>query len=145
VLRQLTGRDLWTAPEIRIPKARLGSTNAEWCIATGGLGPDAVVYCAGIGTDVTFDVALIERFGCDVHAVDPTPRSTDWIAGQALPDKFKFYPLGFAGHDGALEFSPPDRDEHVSTPRRGGATPSSLCRSSGSARSPATAVTPRSI
>ncbi|MCH1430575.1 MAG: FkbM family methyltransferase [Chlamydiales bacterium] len=39
------------------------------------LGKDAVVYSAGIGEDMTFDVVLANHLGCNVHMFDPTPRS----------------------------------------------------------------------
>lgn len=40
-----------------------------------GLGQGSVVYSAGAGEDLSFDVALAERFGCEVHIFDPTPRA----------------------------------------------------------------------
>lgn len=39
------------------------------------LGKDSVVYSAGIGEDMTFDVVLANHLGCSVHLFDPTPRS----------------------------------------------------------------------
>lgn len=123
-LRQIFGLDLSAKPEISIPKSRLGTINAEWCIAEGKLNRDSIVYCAGVGTDVSFDLGLIERFGCEVHALDPTPKCIDWLAQQKLPAIFKFYPVGFSDVDGVLEFSPPSNAEHVSfsTPTPGSGT-----------------------
>jgi len=34
----------------------------------------AVVYSLGIGEDISFDLALIEKYGARVHAFDPTPK-----------------------------------------------------------------------
>ena len=36
---------------------------------------DWICYCGGVGEDITFDLGLIERFGCTVYAFDPTPRA----------------------------------------------------------------------
>lgn len=123
-LRQISGRDLWASSEINVPKSLMGTVNAEWCIADGLLNRDSIVYCAGVGTDVSFDLGLIEQFGCEVHALDPTPKSIEWVARQTLPSAFKFYPVGFSDTDGVLEFSPPSDAEHVSysTPTPGSGT-----------------------
>ncbi|SCA58342.1 hypothetical protein AB751O23_AA_00110 [Chlamydiales bacterium SCGC AB-751-O23] len=36
---------------------------------------DSIVYSGGIGEDMSFDVAIANKFGCRVHMFDPTPRS----------------------------------------------------------------------
>src|SRR5215217_3108537 len=45
---------------------RLGSRYGGWTIPTSLLSSDSICYSAGVGEDVTFDLALIERLGCDV-------------------------------------------------------------------------------
>ena len=54
---------------------------------------------------------MIKRFGCNVHAFDPTPRSIAWVSQQSLPEEFIFHPLGISDHDGTLEFFEPRREE----------------------------------
>jgi FkbM family methyltransferase len=59
-------------------------------------------------------LALIARFGCKVHAFDPTPRSIEWLRGRELPSEFVFHPVGLAGYDGTAQFHPPANPAHVS-------------------------------
>jgi FkbM family methyltransferase len=113
-LRILRGTDLRLRPEFECPRLRLGSRAAGWWLCPEGLGPDSVVYSFGIGTDVDFDLALIDRFGLRVHAFDPTPASLDWLRTQDLPEALEVHPFGLADRDGAVDFHPPARADHVS-------------------------------
>jgi FkbM family methyltransferase len=124
-------RDLWSAlrrprtrsagpseihprVELRAPTLHLGTPYGGHAVDPRGLGPDSVVYSFGIGEDVSFDLALIERFGCDVYAFDPTPRSLAWLSGRSLPSSLHVRAWGVAGHDGTARFTPPADPEHVS-------------------------------
>jgi len=40
-----------------------------------GLTRDSVVYCVGVGEDVSFDLSVAAAAGCDVYLYDPTPRA----------------------------------------------------------------------
>lgn len=120
----LLGREPWLRRDLRVPTERLGGDYGGWTICPLGLGPDSVVYSFGVGEDVSFDLALIERFGATVHAFDPTPRSAQWVARQHLPKAFRFHPLGVLDRDGTVEMSPPADSAHVShsvLPTGGGA------------------------
>ncbi|TKA11616.1 FkbM family methyltransferase [Actinacidiphila oryziradicis] len=92
---------------------RLGSHYGGWWIPTGLLSQDAVVYAAGVGEDVTFDLALIERFGCKVWAMDPTPRSIAFAERIAEP-RWNFLPFGLWKEDTTVHFHPPADSAHVS-------------------------------
>ncbi len=85
---------------------RLGGNGGygSWTMNPDGFGPESVVYSAGIGTDVSFDLALIERFGVRVHAFDPTPASQAWLGTQRLPDELVVHPVGLAAYDGSAPF-----------------------------------------
>jgi FkbM family methyltransferase len=72
------------------------------------------VYSFGVGEDISFDLGLIERFGLQVHAFDPTPRSIEWLQSQAMPPEFVFHAYGVAGFDGNCAFLPPENPAHVS-------------------------------
>jgi FkbM family methyltransferase len=102
------------APPIALPKQRLGTDYGGYAIATELLDADSVVYSFGIGEDASFDLALIERFGCQVHAFDPTPRSLAWVRSQHLPPQFSVHPYGLADYDGIASFAPPKNPAHVS-------------------------------
>lgn len=92
---------------------RLGSWYGGWTVPASLIGPDSVCYCAGVGEDVTFDLALIERFGCEVWAFDPTPRSRDYAA-QIREPRFHFKPWGIWHEDASLDFFPPANPRHIS-------------------------------
>jgi FkbM family methyltransferase len=114
MLRALVGRDWFPRLELRCRTERFGSDYGGWDVAVSELGKDSVVYSFGIGEDVTFDVALIARFGLTVHAFDPTPRSLRWVEQQRLPPQFVLHDFGLADRDGTLSFYPPENAAHVS-------------------------------
>jgi FkbM family methyltransferase len=91
----------------------LGQGDGEWCINPEGIKADSIVYSFGVGCDISFDSALIDRFGAQVHAFDPTPVAFDWLRQQKLPDSFHFHPFGIASYDGVADFSLP-RSHYVS-------------------------------
>lgn len=100
--------------EIKAPHVVLGDEGTEWCVAPQGINASSVVYSLGVGSNISFDEALIRRFGCVVHAFDPTPASMRAMAARSLPEGFKFIPLGVANYDGVATFEPPANPSHVS-------------------------------
>jgi FkbM family methyltransferase len=102
-----------TSVEARDDLIRLGSGYGGWWIPAGSVDPSSIVYSAGVGEDVTFDLALIDRFGCHVWAIDPTPRSIEFAKG--VDDaRFHFLPLGIWSEDGEQRFYAPANPSHVS-------------------------------
>lgn len=96
------------------PTLRLGTDYGGWTVVPGLLNADSVVYGVGVGEDISFDLAMIERFGCRVDAFDPTPICGQWIASQTLPEKFVFHAIGLSAEDGEIPFKRPATDGHVS-------------------------------
>lgn len=113
-VRCAVGRDIQFPVQIDVPTARIGTEYGGWSVCPSGLGPDSVVYSAGIGTDISFDLALIERYGVTVHAFDPTPGSIAWLEAQQLPSRFRWQPVGLAAYDGQASFFPPDNPGFIS-------------------------------
>jgi len=112
--RLLTGRDLYARVQARCTTATLGNDKSDWCICPTGLSEESVVYSFGVGTDISFDLEMIGRFGTHVHAFDPTPRAIAWVRSQALPAKFVFHDYGLSDHDGSVIFHPPENASFVS-------------------------------
>ena len=110
----VVGRDLFYLREVTPPRLRLGRSDASWCVCPAGLQSDSVFYSFGVGEDVSFELALIERIGLRVEAFDPTPRSLAWVRTQRLPPQFTLHELGLASWDGTAPFSPPLDPAHVS-------------------------------
>jgi FkbM family methyltransferase len=87
--------------------ARQSLPLGNWVVLPELVLADSVIYSFGVGANVAWDVSMIERFGCLVHAFDPTPASRAWVAEQALPSEFRFYPWGISSFNGQLPFFPP--------------------------------------
>ena len=94
--------------------ARLGTDYGGWWIPTGAINSDSICYLAGVGTDISFDTALIERFGCRAWGIDPTPKSIEWIANQELDPRYTFVPIGLSDRAGSVRFYKPKNAKHVS-------------------------------
>lgn len=120
-LSRLVGRvkrevNTWKGLEIRVPVERfdhverLGTYYGGWHVLADRVNASSVVYGVGVGHDASWDLAMIERFGCTVHAFDPTPRSVEWVASQKWPEKFAFHPWGLATFDGEATFVMPNAD-----------------------------------
>jgi FkbM family methyltransferase len=114
IVRRAAGRDIQFPVQVDVPTAAYGSEYGAWSVCPSGLGRDSVVYSAGIGTDISFDLALIEHYGVRVHAFDPTPASIAWLETQRLPDRYTWQQVGLAAYDGQATFFPPDNPEHIS-------------------------------
>jgi FkbM family methyltransferase len=93
---------------------KLGSEYGGYWLDASMIPSSAIVYSLGIGEDISFDLALIERCGVEVQAFDPTPKVKKWLATQPLPPQFRFHPLGIAAHDGEETFYLPPREDWVS-------------------------------
>lgn len=100
-------------PIIELPYKIYGSTYGGWPVLdTTRRG--SFVYSLGVGTDISFDLAIIEAFDCQVVAFDPTPKSLEWLEAQSLPSRFRFHPIGVSDEDSEAIFFAPYNPNHVS-------------------------------
>lgn len=113
-IRCAAGRDIRFPVEAKVPMVRHGSEYGGWWICPRGISAGAVIYSFGIGTDISFDLSLIETYGLTVNAFDPTPSSIAWLKAQPLPAQFRWQELGIAAYDGRATFFPPADPAHVS-------------------------------
>jgi FkbM family methyltransferase len=113
-VRVLRRKELWPSTQARCATLRLGNAGARWCVCPQGLLASSVVFSFGVGEDISFDLALIQQFGLQVHAFDPTPRSMEWLQNQELPPELIFHAYGVANFDGSCAFLPPENPAHVS-------------------------------
>jgi FkbM family methyltransferase len=113
-VRALRGQDLWQGTQTRREAVWLGNAGGRWCVCPGNLSASSIVYSFGVGEDISFDLALIERFGLRVQAFDPTPQSIEWLQTQTAPRDFVFHAYGVADFDGNCAFLPPENPAHVS-------------------------------
>ena len=101
--RQLTGAELRHFVQVRVPRVTYGG----WTVSPNRLRAGSVVYSFGVGEDVAFEQALIERHDVEVHAFDPTPVSVAWVESRQWPRGFHFHAYGVAHYDGVARFNPP--------------------------------------
>lgn len=67
--------------EWRLPRGyeRLGTRYGGWWIDAQALGPQPLLIDCGLGEDISFPVAFLQRFaGAKVIGVDPNPRSLEY-------------------------------------------------------------------
>jgi FkbM family methyltransferase len=84
-------------------KETLGEKN-QWTILKRTLRRGSVVYSGGVGGDISFELALIERFGALIHIFDPSPVAVPTIqkaltTGSMVPSHLFFKPVGLGGSD----------------------------------------------
>lgn len=91
--------------ETQCPTAQYGS----WVACPDIIHPNSVIYSVGIGRDLSFDLALINRHAVTVHAFDPTPASVQWVRSQTLPSALICHAIGLASFDGTLDFFAPKK------------------------------------
>jgi FkbM family methyltransferase len=103
-VRYLLRRALPHHIQVNVQKEKLGGDHASWVICPDYLAEDSVVYSLGVGNEIQFDLALIEKFSVHVYAFDPTPESIAWINHQKLPEQFHFVPYGVMDYDGIAQF-----------------------------------------
>jgi FkbM family methyltransferase len=114
MLRVISGEEILYRSEVSCTKVRLGSDYGGWTVCPEGLSSQSLVYSVGLGSDITFDRALIDRYGLQVVGFDPTPFSLSYLQSQELPPHFHHLPYALAANDGELSFYPPPEANHVS-------------------------------
>lgn len=100
--KRVAGKELWLHREVNVETAPHG----DWRVDPKDMGSNSVVYSLGIGHNIEFDIGLIEQFGCEIHAFDPTPFTLQWLSTQSPPAGFHFHPWAISGHDGLLTLYP---------------------------------------
>lgn len=86
-----------------------------WTIPTGLLHAESICYCVGCGEDISFDLGLIDRFGCDVFAFDPTPRAIRHVQAVAGNNaRYHFRDVGLWDAPDRLRFYAPTNPRDVS-------------------------------
>jgi FkbM family methyltransferase len=86
-----------------------------YILPTSLLSQDSVCYLAGTGEDISFDLSVIARFGCEVHSLDPVPRAARHVAVAAAYEKrLVFHPVALWSTDQDLTFYAPRESGYVS-------------------------------
>ena len=97
----------------RLPLVFVGNDYCGWSIPVGCIGSQSLVVDVGLGEDISFSAALIERHACAVHGFDPTPRAIAHAREVALK-RFVLHEYGLAAQGGPANFFMPNDSAHVS-------------------------------
>jgi FkbM family methyltransferase len=111
------GRDRISLAKIRRRNdlKRIGTEYGGWVVPVSLLDSRSICYCLGCGEDISFDLGLIEAFGCNVFAFDPIPRAIEYVrkvAGQN--PQYHFSDIGLWDKEDRLRFYVPRNGAHVS-------------------------------
>jgi FkbM family methyltransferase len=101
-LKRLTGKELRLKIDVDIPVIKEGG----WWFTPEQFNEDTIVYSLGVGDEIDFDLSIIDKYGVEVFAFDPTPSSIDMLDASRLPGKFHFQPWAVTASDGSLKFYP---------------------------------------
>lgn len=108
------GRKVLDAKIHNCNRAFLGTEYGGWTICPDQITEESVIYAFGVGEDASFDVEIINLYGCEVHSFDPTPKSIEWVKHQTWPENLHFHDYGIGSRDRLTAFYPPENPEHVS-------------------------------
>jgi len=116
----VAGRELTFAPELSVATECHGTEYGGFAILRDSLDRDSVILSCGIGEDASFDLGLIEKYGCTVHGFDPTPKSVAWVRRTIHEPRFVLHELAVAPEDGIIRLFLPKRPDWVSASLRHG-------------------------
>jgi FkbM family methyltransferase len=91
----------------------LGTDYGGWRVPLDQIQPEWTCYTAGVGEDASFDLALA-HMGCDVVAIDPTPRAVAYMRPLLSRSNLRLAPYALWSEDREVEFFPPIDPTHVS-------------------------------
>ncbi len=80
---------------------RVGTAYGGWPVPLGLISNRSIVYSVGAGEDVSFDLGLVERCGCEVHSFDPTDGAARHVARTAH-GRLAFHQVAVWTHNGVL-------------------------------------------
>src|SRR4051794_7732181 len=83
----------------RFPLIELGNrdTGCSWRFCPEGLSSQSIVYSGGVGKDISFEHALVAKFGCNIVLFDPSPTGAETMARpENRVPQFHFHPVGLS-------------------------------------------------
>lgn len=107
ILKALAGHEPFVWVKRRPGVEEFGSKYGRWAIDTTRLDGSTLIASFGLGEDVSFEDAVLARFGCRVVGFDPTPRSVRYLSQRKAIPGFAHYPYALADRDGVVEFAAP--------------------------------------
>lgn len=121
-----------------IPHRKIGTGYGGWFVPAGLLSSRSLCYGVGAGEDISFEIELINQYGCEVHCFDPTPRaqrhveqlhrntvkgiptsinnavSVHYTINSGCLARLHFHAFGLWSQDRTMRFYAPENPAHVS-------------------------------
>lgn len=80
----------------------------SWTFSPTPMNESSKVLSAGVGHDMSFELELVRRFGCEIYLLDPSPTGQRTWAVQSLkPREIHFYPWALGAQDGEMFLAEP--------------------------------------
>jgi len=108
------GSDLFVKNNIVVDYDILGTEYGGWPVIPQLMNSDAIIYSAGVGEDISFDLALIDKYNVFIHAFDPTPSSIDYINNNINTKHFIMHNYGLYDKDCKMKFYLPRNKKYIS-------------------------------
>jgi FkbM family methyltransferase len=121
---------------LKVPLETHGSSSGKWTIPKHHITKSSNIILAGAGTDISFDVALYQKYTPNIVIMDPTPKAQEHFTTvieflqHSRPDvilakqyhkilnidysKLHFLPIGLWNKTTKLDFFSPKNEDHVS-------------------------------
>lgn len=113
-IKILTGKTSIIRKEVDVKHEWYGNDYGGFYVHSDTLGEKSIIYSFGIGEDISFDQAIIEKHRCLVFGFDPTPKSIGWVNSQQISPNFNFYSFGIDAKSGFVDFNLPSNPNYVS-------------------------------
>lgn len=113
-IRYAGGKGVWIKRDVVRPSVFIGSDYGGWAVCPSLFKKESIVYSAGVGEDISFDIGLFERFDVVVHGFDPTPASVEFIKKNPPHGSFIFHQYGVGSKDEMKAFFAPENPEYAS-------------------------------
>lgn len=117
-------KEVYYPLQVRKNRFRSGNTFSSWTVCPDGLSNESLVLSFGVGKDISWETAIVRKYGCRILLFDPTPASIEWISRQELPPNMIFFSFGISDHDGTEKFYLPGDANYISASVISGASSS---------------------
>jgi len=91
-----------------------GSSYGGFYVNPDLISDSSIVYSFGIGKDISFDRAVMNKHRCKVYGFDPTPKSIEYVKNNNHNRLFCFNDYGISQRTGVEIFFLPENDRGVS-------------------------------